>query len=200
MPVFINLLGAIPMMFTVAVLYAPIGDARFAGFYFLGMVIVLDIIIIKKGDNHNIEAKFLNSITILGLFVSGVVFAILNYGQLLPDGLGNEFSGAIFLVSSLVSLLPLYSIFKTKTESMKMNFFTKIGFKSRGIPFLLIGFFLMGFSIFKSFDKIEFLKNGEMDSFFQLWGGIAMIAFMGFVFLYIGGMLFVFSQKNYLDV
>jgi len=158
MPIFINFLAFVPMLIALFMLYGDGAYAGFAGYVFLGLVMVLDVVIIQFGNNKSIETKLLNSLSVLSLFVYGVVFAILHYMRLLPENMGDDFQGAIFIFSAVVALIPLLYIFKTKTEESKMNFFTKIGLKSRGIPFLLIGGLLLWLSLSAYIKNQAFLK------------------------------------------
>jgi hypothetical protein len=131
------------------VLYGGVGNIEFTGYYFLGFVILFDILIMKMGNNNEIESKLMNALTVLMLFILGGFFAILSYMQLLPDDFGSDFLGHVFLLASLVSLLPLYIIFKTKvTKEKKMKFPHRLLFKSRGIPFLFLAVLIIGFLVF----------------------------------------------------
>ena len=162
MALLINILTVFPILMIISIFYGDIGNKEFSGYYFLGFVILFNLLIIKVGSNKDIESKFMNSLTVLMLFVLGGVFAILSYMKLYPDDFGSDFLGHVFLFSSFLSLLPLYAIFKTKvTKEKKINFMGRLLFKLRGIPFLLLAFLIISFSIFDFLSTKDFISSAE---------------------------------------
>ena len=59
MYIVISILTFIPIIVTLGVLYANIGVAEFAGYYFFVMVIIINLIIIKKGLMYQVLPLFL---------------------------------------------------------------------------------------------------------------------------------------------
>jgi hypothetical protein len=59
MYIVISILTFIPIIVTLGVLYANIGVAEFAGYYFLVMVIIINLIIIKRGLMYQVLPLFL---------------------------------------------------------------------------------------------------------------------------------------------